>query len=44
MSIRGRDIEINGLNLNVLVEGEDEPVRICWPASTTRRLWTGHMK
>jgi len=41
MSLQGRTMEINGLNLNVVVEGEGEPVLLLHGFPDSNYLWRG---
>ena len=41
MSLLGTKMEINGLNLNVLVEGEGEPVFLLHGFPDSNYLWLG---
>jgi len=41
MSIQGRYMEINGLNLNVFIEGEGEPVLLLHGFPDSNYLWRG---
>jgi pimeloyl-ACP methyl ester carboxylesterase len=41
MSIQGKNMEINGLNLNVLIEGEGEPVLLLHGFPDSNYLWRG---
>ena len=41
MSLQGRNVQINGLNLNVFVEGEGEPVLLLHGFPDSNYLWRG---
>ena len=41
MSIPGRSIKANGLTLNVLVEGEGEPILLLHGFPDSNSLWRG---
>ena len=41
MSIQGKNITINGLNLNVVVEGEGEPVLLLHGFPDSNYVWPG---
>ena len=41
MSLQGRTMEINGLNLTVVVEGEGEPVLLLHGFPDSNYLWRG---
>lgn len=41
MSIQGTNMDINGLNLNVLIEGEGDPVLLLHGFPDSNYLWRG---